>query len=62
MRNALAPAPVTVDERYSAAERRNNHLRETPVEKPRPEGWKMKVRPIGGLKPHGIKISGKMEF
>lgn len=62
MKNALSPAPVSVDDRFEAAKRRNNYLRETPVEKPRNEGWKFKARPVGGLKPHGVKISGKLEF
>lgn len=60
--NALAPKSTTIDERYEAAKRRNNYLKETPVEKPRLEGVKWKVRPVGGLKPRGIKVSGKLEF
>lgn len=62
MKNALSTPPLTLDEKYEAAKRNNNYLRETPVEKPRPEGWKFKARPVGGLKPHGVKITGKLDF
>lgn len=61
-RNALSPAPASVDERYDAAQRRNNHLREKPHDTVQSKGWKLKVRPTGGLKPSGIKLSGQMEF
>lgn len=67
MKNALSQAPVSVDERFEAAKRHNNYLRETPVEKPRSEGWRVKVRPIGGLKNltqgfQGAKATAKLEF
>jgi hypothetical protein len=62
MENALAPKGTSVDDRYEAAKRRNNYLKETPVEKPRLKGVKWKARPMGGFKPHGVKISGKLEF
>lgn len=60
--NALSPKRASIQDRYEAAKRNNNYLRETPVEKPRPQGVKWKARPMGGLKPHGVKISGKLEF
>lgn len=60
--NALSDAPVSIDEKYEAARRRNNYLREIPVEKPRSKGWKIKPGVMGGLKPHGIKVTGKLEF
>lgn len=61
-KNALSPRYSTVDERYEAAQRNNNYLRETPVEKPRQQGIKWKARPTGGLIPSGFKISGKLDF
>lgn len=62
MKNALSNPPLTTEEKFEAAKRRNNYLREVPVEKPRSEGWKFKPRVMGGLKPHGIKGTWKLDF
>jgi hypothetical protein len=56
-RNALS-----VDERFEAAKRRNNYLREKPAEAPRREGWKVRPKPMGGLKPHGLSLTFKREL
>lgn len=59
--NALS-SPPSVEDRFEVAKRRSNTLRDVPAEADRPKGWKIKVRPTGGLKPDGFKITGKKEF
>lgn len=64
-KNALAMQ--TVDDRFETAKRRNNYLRADPTEKARPEGWKVKARPIGGLKNltqgfQGAKVTATKDF
>lgn len=51
----------TLAEMFEVAEDRAKPRTESDGRRDKPE-WKFKARPMGGLKPHGVKVSGEMKF
>ncbi len=51
----------TLAEMFDVAEERAKPDTESDGRRHKPE-WKFKVRPMGGLKPHGLKLSGEMKL